>query len=97
MHRVPCLFFYTSKHNAKIFIYQYINGISLQKHIIENGQCDCSLLEQAAESAAVVHNTTMEKTSGPAEYDLPSFEMWYQYFPDNLGTIDAVSPYNNTS
>jgi len=50
------------------------------------------LLEQAAESAAVIHNASMETTSGLAEYDLPPFEMRYQYFLDNIGVIDAVSP-----
>jgi len=80
---VPNLLFHTTKHKANIFIYQYINGISLQKHIIESNQCDHSLLEQVAKAAAIIHNTPKVKTKGLAEFDVPPFEMWYQYFLDN--------------
>lgn len=80
---VPNLLFHTTKHKANIFIYQYINGVSLQKLIIESNQCDHSLLEQVARAAAIIHNTPKEKTIGLAEFDVPPFEMWYQYFLDN--------------
>jgi aminoglycoside phosphotransferase (APT) family kinase protein len=80
---VPRILYHTTKHNLNIFIYQYIDGVSFQKFIIESGQCDYSLLEQAAEAAAIIHNTSMEKTIGLAEYDVPPFEAWYQYFLDN--------------
>lgn len=80
---VPNLLFHTTKHKSNIFIYQYINGVSLQKLIIDSKQCDYSLLEQVAKSAAIIHNTPKEKTIGLAEFDVPPFEMWYQYFLDN--------------
>lgn len=80
---VPNLLFHTTKHKANIFIYQYINSVSLQKFIIESNQCNHSLLEQVAKAAAIIHNTPKEKTIGLAEFDVPPFEMWYQYFIDN--------------
>ena len=80
---IPNLLFHTTKDKANIFVYQYINGVSLQKRIIESNQCDHSLLEQVAKAAAIIHNTPKEKTIGLAEWDVPPFEMWYQSFLDN--------------
>ncbi len=80
---VPNLLFYTAKNKANLFIYQYIDGISLQKLIIKNNQCEYSLLEQVAKTAAVIHNTPIEKTTGLTEFDVPPFEMWYSYFIEN--------------
>jgi Ser/Thr protein kinase RdoA (MazF antagonist) len=80
---VPKLLFHITKYKAKIFIYQYISGVSLQKHIIEYNQCDHSLLEQVARAAAIIHNTPKEKTIKLAEFDVPPFELWYQYFLEN--------------
>jgi thiamine kinase-like enzyme len=80
---IPNLLFHTTKHNMNIFIYQYINGVSLQKHIIENNQCDHSLLEQVAKASAIIHNTPKEKTVGLAEWDVPPYEVWYESFLDN--------------
>lgn len=80
---VPKLLFHFTKYKAMIFIYQYISGVSLQKHIIEYHQCDNSLLEQVARAAAIIHNTPKEKTIKLAEFDVPPFEMWYQYFLEN--------------
>lgn len=80
---VPNLLFHTMNHKAKIFIYQYINGISLQKIIIKSNQCDNTLLEQVARAAAIIHNAPKEKTIKLAEFDVPPFEMWYQYFLEN--------------
>lgn len=80
---VPKLLFHITKYKAKIFIYQYIGGVSLQKHIVEYNQCDHSLLEQVARAAAIIHNTPKEKTIKLAEFDVPPFEMWYQYFLEN--------------
>lgn len=80
---IPNLLFNTTKHGANIFIYQYINGISLQKHIIESNQCDHSLLEQVAKAAAIIHNIPKEKTIELAEWDVPPFEVWYESFLDN--------------
>lgn len=80
---VPKLLFHITKNTVKIFIYQYISGVSLQKHIIEYKQCDHSLLEQVARAAAMIHNTPKEKTINLAEFDVPPFEMWYQYFLEN--------------
>lgn len=67
----------------KIYVYQYISGVSLQKHIIEYNQCDNSLLEQVARAAAIIHNTSEEKTKNLKEINVPPFEMWYQYFLEN--------------
>lgn len=80
---VPNLLFYTGKHKVNIFIYQHINSVSMQKLIIESNQCEPFLIEQVAKAAAVIHNTPKEKTLGLAEFDVPPFEMWYQYFINN--------------
>lgn len=80
---VPKLLFHTTKYNKRIFIYQYINGVSFQKLIIKSNQCDPSLLEQVARAAALIHNTPNEETTQLAEFDVPPFEMWFQYFLDN--------------
>ncbi len=80
---VPNLLFHTSNNKAKIFIYQYINGVSLQKIIIKNNHCDNTSLEQVARTAAIIHNTPKEKTIRLSEFDVPPFKMWFQYFLDN--------------
>ena len=80
---IPNLLFRTIKDKVNIFIYQYINGVSLQKDIIENNQCDNFLLEQVAKASAIIHNTPKEKTIGIAEWDLPPYEVWYESFLDN--------------
>lgn len=80
---IPNLLFHTTKHNMNIFIYQYINGVPLQKHIIENNQCDYSLLEQVAKASAIIHNTPKEKTVGLAKLDVLPYEVWYESFLDN--------------
>ncbi len=87
---IPNLLFHTTKDKENIFVYQYIKGVSLQKRIIESNQCDNSLLEQAAKAVAMIHNTPKEKTIGLAEWDVPLFEMWYQYFLDNP-TVRALT------
>jgi thiamine kinase-like enzyme len=63
-----------------IFIYQYICGVSLQQHIIENTHCDHSLLEQVAKAAAIIHNTPKEKTAGLVQWNVPPYEVWYESF-----------------
>ena len=80
---VPNLLFYTAKQKVNIFIYQHINSVSLQKLIIESNQCEPILLEQVAKAAAIIHNTPKEKIIGLEEFDVPPFEMWYQYFINN--------------
>lgn len=80
---IPSLLFHTTIHNMNIFIYQYINGVSLQKHIVANNQCDHFLLEQVAKASAIIHNTSKEKTVGLAEWDLPPYEVWYETFLEN--------------
>jgi len=81
--RVPELLFHVLENDINIFIYQYIDGVSLQEHIIKNGYCEPALLRQAAESAAIIHNIPKEKIMGFEKYDLPPFETWYQLFLDN--------------
>ena len=80
---IPNLLFHTTKHKANIFVYQYINGVSLQKLIIERNQCEHPLLEQVAKAAAIIHNTPKEKAMGLAQWDVPPFEVWYESFLDN--------------
>ena len=80
---VPELLFNTNRRNLNIFVYRYINGVSLQKHIEENNKCEDSLLEQVSKAAAIIHNTPKEKTAGLAEFDVPPYKMWYNYFLDN--------------
>ena len=80
---IPNLLFHTTKNKMNIFVYQYINGVSLQKHITEKNQCDYSLLTQVAKASAIIHNTSKEKTIGLAEWDVPSYEVWYGAFLDN--------------
>lgn len=77
---IPNLLFHTKRNKMSIYIYQYINGVSLQKHIVENNQCNHFLLEQVARAAAIIHNTPKEKTIGLAEYDVPPYEVWYESF-----------------
>jgi len=83
---VPDLLFHTTKNNISIFIYQYINGVSLQKIIVENGQCDNALVEQVAKAAATIHNIPKENIIGFAEYNVPPFEIWYEYFLNSATT-----------
>jgi thiamine kinase-like enzyme len=80
---IPNLLFHSMKQHMNIFIYQYINGVSLQKHIIENNQCPYSLLEQVAEASAIIHSTPAEKSAGLAELDVPPFAVWYKAFLDH--------------
>lgn len=80
---IPNLLFYTTNDKVNIFIYQYINGDSLQKHIIESNQCEYYLLEQVAKAAAVIHNIPKENTSKLAKLDVPPIEMWYEAFLEN--------------
>lgn len=77
---VPNLLYHTAEANADIFIYQHIDGVSLQKRIVEDNQCDPSLLVQVAKAAALIHNTPEEKTNELAKWDVPPFEMWYPAF-----------------
>ena len=83
---IPNLLFHTTKNNMSILIYQYISGVSLQKNIVESEQCDNSVVEQAAKAAAIIHSTPKEKIIGFAEYNLPPFEIWYEYFLDSETT-----------
>lgn len=80
---IPNLLFHVAKHEVNIFIYQYIDGVSLQKLIVESNQCDHSLLEQVAKAAAIIHNTPKEKTIELSEFDVPPYEVWYEVFLDN--------------
>ncbi|MDD4542356.1 MAG: aminoglycoside phosphotransferase family protein [Clostridia bacterium] len=76
------LLFYKTKGEYIYHIYQYINGVSLQKHIVDNKRCDKSLLKQVAKSAAIIHSTPIEETKKLAELDIPPYEIWYQVFLD---------------
>ncbi|MCL2512352.1 MAG: aminoglycoside phosphotransferase family protein [Oscillospiraceae bacterium] len=86
---VPSLLFHTTKEYAEIFIYEYIDGVSLQKLIIENGQCEYPLLGQVAKAAAAIHNIPKEETAGLAAFDVPPYELWYDCFLDD-GTARAL-------
>lgn len=80
---VPSLLFHTVKQQRNIFIYQYLEGVSLQKHIIEKNRCSETLLEQAAKGAALIHSIAKDETVNLAQWDVPPYEMWYEIFLDH--------------
>lgn len=80
---IPNLLFHTTNDKVNIFIYQYINGHSLQERMIEGNQCEYSWLEQVAKAAAIIHNTPKENTSKLAKLNVPPIEMWYETFLSN--------------
>lgn len=80
---IPSLLFHTTKEKRNIFIYQYISGVSLQQHIVENNRVEYDFIEQVAKASAIIHNTPKEIVTGLAEYEVPPFELWYQYFLEN--------------
>ncbi len=79
---IPALLFHTTAPYGRIFIYQYIEGVSLQKVMAQSRRCEMIFVKQAAEAAAVIHNTPPEKLSGLKELDVPPFALWYQSFLD---------------
>ena len=80
--KVPDLLFHTRERDLNLLIYRYIDGLSLQKLIIDSG-CEPAWLEQAAEAAASIHGIPKEKAAGFEEYALPPFETWHQIFLDH--------------
>ena len=87
---VPDLLFYKTKSEYTYHIYQYINGVSLQEHIIDNGKCDNFLLEQVANTAAIIHNTPKEEANKLKTLDVPPYKIWYQVFLDNSTVRDRI-------
>lgn len=87
---IPDLIFHTTKGEWNIFVYQYINGVSLQKYIFDNGRCDENHIEQVAKTAAVMHNIPKDETYKLAELDVPSYEIWYKVFLDNPTVINKT-------
>ncbi|MDD3094446.1 MAG: aminoglycoside phosphotransferase family protein [Clostridia bacterium] len=87
---VPDLFFNKTKGEYAYHIYQYISGVSLQKHIIDNRKCDKIFLEQVAKAAAIIHNTPKEETNKLKTLDVPPYEIWYQVFLDNPTVRDRI-------
>ena len=77
---VPDLLFHTVTQKCNIFIYEFIEGVSLQKLIIESNHCDDSLLEQVAKSAAILHSFPEEISAGLTKWDIPPFEVWFDFF-----------------
>jgi hypothetical protein len=61
--RVPALLFHADNGQARFFIYQFIDSISLQQRILNDNQCAHSLLMQVAKAAAILHNTPRNETS----------------------------------
>lgn len=80
---VPRLLFHTIRQQKHLFIYQYIPGVSLQKHIVEKGSCDYGLLEQVAAAAAVIHGVPLDDASGLTQWDVPPYAVWYEAFLEN--------------
>lgn len=80
---IPSLLFHTQREKMNVFVYQYIEGVSLQKHMIKSGQCDAALLKQVARAAAIIHNTPKEKTATLAKWDVPPYALWYDAFLDH--------------
>lgn len=77
---VPDLYYYTAQNEYLFFIYEYIEGTSLQKIIIKNNSCDNSYIEQAAESAALLHSIDLKTLDGIEELNVPPFHVWYDHF-----------------
>ena len=83
---VPALLFQTTWNRSHCFVYRFIEGISLQRRIINDNRCDPSLLKQVAEAAAIIHNIPERETRNLARLDVPPYEVWYRAFMDQSTT-----------
>lgn len=77
---IPKLLYHSAENYAHVFIYEFIDGISLQKYIIDTNRCDSDLISQVAKTAALIHNTPKDKLNDLTEINTPPFERWYEYF-----------------
>lgn len=80
---IPILYYHTKISKYYIFIYEYIEGISLQNEIINNNGCNNSIIYQVAKSAALLHSIDTKTLKDIKELDVPPFYTWYGYFLSN--------------
>lgn len=88
--RVPTLLYHEDTDLVRFFVYQYIDGVSLQQRILSDHHCACSLLVQVAQAAALIHNTSQEDVSTLSELDVPPYEVWYRYFLENPTVMEKM-------
>ncbi len=87
---VPKLFFHQKKDKTNLFIYQFIQGESLQKHIIKMNGCETEVMEQIAKAAAAIHNIQVEDCQRLNQYKVPPFADWYELFLRNDTTVQKL-------
>ncbi len=87
---VPKLYYHEKKNKSDLFIYQFIQGESLQKHIIEKNGCEADVIEQVAKAAAVIHSIPLKDCQSLKQYDVPPFLSWYNLFIDNSTTAQKL-------
>lgn len=81
---MPKLLYCSSNNEVSIFIYEFIEGVPLQKLILENNRCETEVIKQAAKAAALIHNFKEDMLSGFAELKgIPPYELWCGYFLNN--------------
>lgn len=80
---MPKILYNCIENSSRIFIYEYIDGISLQQHMIDHNYCAPEGIVHVAKTAALIHNATKDDAIDFAQISTPPFEVWYDYFLAN--------------
>ena len=84
--RVPALLYQAIWNHAGVFLYEFVQGVSLQRRIIRENRCAPNLLQQVAEAAAIIHSIPEHDTAHLAKLDVPPYAVWYQVFLEHPTT-----------
>lgn len=87
---IPKLLYHCTSDDGNIFIYEFIDGVSLQKHIIDSNGCEAEYIKQVAKTAAILHNTPLGGVTDLHELDVPPFEAWYEVFLSSPNLKDRL-------
>lgn len=73
-------------------VYEYIEGEPLQSVMLHYGRAPDTIVAQAAEYAANIHNYDSPHGVEFHNFDLPPFYSWYDLFLDNHNTASRLGP-----
>ncbi|MFV0401197.1 MAG: phosphotransferase family protein [Oscillospiraceae bacterium] len=80
---MPELFYKGTFSENPFYIYEYIEGISLQEHTSRRGICENAIIEQVAQNAAALHSFDVGKVAAIGGFVPPPFETWFPSFLSN--------------
>jgi thiamine kinase-like enzyme len=88
--RIPRLYYAARFNDYDYLIYEYLSGRTLNSILSDRSRVTDSIVRQAAQTAALIHNHRSTDFPGLEQTELPPFKRWFELFLSNPRTIERI-------